>query len=117
MTQFQMLMIGLGAIMAVSAFWDQIIALIPKPTQTVRTDNPPKRTDSLPETTVKKDPCECNDLCITDLTEIVRLWENLRSQCEDYNLQEAVTELDKIFPLLVKVQKTKPAPPKPEGTA
>lgn len=112
MTQFQMLMIGLGGIIAVSAFWEQIVALLPK--LNVKTDNTPQRTDSSSETKVKKDPCECNDLCITDLTEIVRLWENLKSQCEDHKLNDAAAELDKIFPLLVKVQKVTP---KTEGTA
>lgn len=115
MTQFQMLMIGLGAIIAVSAFWEQIVALIPKPS--VKMDKAPQRTDSSSETKVKKDPCECHDLCVTDLTEIVRLWENLKSQCEDHNLNEAAAELDKMFPLLVKVQKVTPVTPKTEGTA
>jgi len=109
MTQFQMLMIGLGVIIVASAFWDQIVSLFSK--LAVKKEDTPQRTDSLSND--KKDPCECNDLCVTDLTEIVRLWENLKSQCEQHNLQEASAELEKIFPLLVKVQKTTPATPKP----
>jgi hypothetical protein len=115
MTQFQMLMIGLGAIIVVSAFWDQIVSFIPK--LTIKKEEAPPRMDSSSETKVKKDPCECTDLCITELTQIVVLWENLLSQCEQHNLQEAKVELEKIFPLLVKVQKPTPVAPKTEGTA
>lgn len=116
MTQFQMLMLGLGAVIAISAFWDQILSFVSK--QTAKKEEAPKRTDSSPEVKIKKDdPCECTDLCITDLTQIVILWENLLSQCDQHNLQEAKAELEKIFPLLVKVQKPAQVAPKTEGTA
>lgn len=114
MTQFQMLMLCLGAIIVASAFWDQIVSLIPR--LTPKKEDTPLRTDSQPETKVKKDPCECTDLCITELTQIVVLWENLLSQCEQHNLQEAKVELEKIFPLLVKVQKPSTVASKTEGT-
>lgn len=111
MTQFQMLMLGLGAVIVASAFWDQILGFVKK--ITTKKDTTPNESNP---TGKKKDPCECNDLCVTDLTEIVGLWETLKSQCEEHKLQDAAIELEKIFPLLVKVQKSAPATPKAEGT-
>lgn len=40
-----------------------------------------------------------------NLVEIVQKWQSLKDACEENNLSEAVTKLDEIFPMLIKVDK------------
>ena len=40
-----------------------------------------------------------------NLVEIVQKWQVLKDACEENNLSEAVTKLDEIFPMLIKVDK------------
>lgn len=40
-----------------------------------------------------------------NLVEMVQKWQVLKDACEENNLSEAVTKLDEIFPMLIKVDK------------
>lgn len=42
-----------------------------------------------------------------DLIEVVKKWDDLKDACEKNGLTEAVTKLNEIFPVLIKVEKTK----------
>lgn len=44
-----------------------------------------------------------------DLIEVVKKWDDLKDACEKNGLTEAVTKLNEIFPVLIKVEKTKEA--------
>lgn len=114
MTYFQIMMIVIGVVIALSAFWEKVVEFIPKSTPKIDT-TPEQANKSNENQSTKNKPEEhsgCENACFSDLTEIVHYWENLRIHCEEYNLIEAKTELEKIFPLLVKV--SKPASSVPE---
>jgi hypothetical protein len=40
-----------------------------------------------------------------NLVEIIQKWQSLKDACEENKLTEAVTKLDEIFPMLIKVDK------------
>ena len=40
-----------------------------------------------------------------NLVDIVQKWQVLKDACKESNLTEAVTKLDEIFPMLIKVDK------------
>lgn len=40
-----------------------------------------------------------------DLIEVVKKWDDLKDACEKHGLTEAVTKLNEIFPVLIKVEK------------
>lgn len=42
-----------------------------------------------------------------DLIEVVKKWDDLKAACENNGLTEAVAKLNEIFPVLIKVEKTK----------
>ena len=44
-----------------------------------------------------------------NLIEVVKKWDDLKDACEKNGLTEAVTKLNEIFPVLIKVEKTKEA--------
>lgn len=42
-----------------------------------------------------------------DLIEVVKKWDDLKDACEKHGLTEAVTKLNEIFPVLIKVDTPK----------
>jgi hypothetical protein len=99
MTTFQIVMVALGSLLGVSAFWDSIKPLLKSGVDKVK----PKPKPVEPESPVH----EC-DTCDIRLVDVVRCWEHLRCMCEEQNLDKAKAELDKIFPLLVVESEDKP---------
>lgn len=97
MTTFQIVMVALGSLLGVSAFWDKIKPLVASGVEKVK----PKPVE--PESPV----IEC-ETCDVRLVDIVKCWEHLRCMCEENNLDKAKVELDKIFPLLVVESEDKP---------
>jgi len=103
MTTFQIIMVSLGGLIGLSAFWENI-----KDGLKNIKDKIPKR----PTVPVKPVVDHIDHLdsvkCDVKLIDVVRCWEHLRCLCEESNLQQASTELDKIFPLLVIEKEDKP---------
>lgn len=93
MTTFQMIIVGLGALIGGSVLWEQIKGLLLKISKKVKEVRKPD--DYL----VKNDH---SDICSTDsLCSVVSCWEDLRDQLANRGLSDAVKELDKIFPLFI----------------
>ena len=82
MTVYQIIMLVIAGGLVISVFWDRIKALVPVPT--------------------KK-----HEHSGSKLVTIVNCWENLKSMCDDANLIVASAEIQKIFPLLIMVEKQK----------
>lgn len=107
MTNFQLVMVGLGALLGVSAFWPQIKEFLDgrlsKPdspeTNPVQPSSPEKPVTIKPEC---PEIPKCPDGCPISLAYVVSRWEELKEMCEELNLDAAATELDKLFPLLVQ---------------
>lgn len=91
MTTFQMVLLALGALLGVSAFWDQIKNVIPSFTK--KADDTPAPSDH--EHSNDKD----------SLAEVVVCWEHLQDELKDRGLHQAAAELTKIFPLFVQAVK------------
>ena len=99
MNSFQIIMLGIVAVLMVSVFWDKILELVSsfQPTEP-KIDSPDELIiDQLVEVSSSKD---------STLVDIIRCWEQLKVGCDKANLKEACSELDKIFPLFV-VKNTK----------
>jgi hypothetical protein len=91
MTTFQMILLALGALLGVSAFWDQIKNFISKPTK--EADAPtPAPSDH------RHDPKD-------SLAEVVVCWEHLQDELKQRGLNKAAAELTKIFPLFIDAVK------------
>lgn len=96
MTTFQMIVVALGALLGVSAFWDQIKNVIPNFTK--KADDTPAPSDHEHD--------DKND----SLAEVVVCWEHLQDELKVRGLHKAAAELTKIFPLFIEAVKedTKP---------
>ena len=103
MTVFQMVVVGLGVVLGGSVLWGEIPKGFFKKKQPSNKPEPSIEKDVQPE--VKKESSVDNVDGLTELTQMVIAWENLASQCKKNNLIQAFNELEKIFPLLVKVDK------------
>ena len=100
MSMFQILVIALGALIAASAFWGNIVNVF----KSIKNILP----QSKPSTQQSK---ECSEICdpnASDLVKNVALWEHLKEHCEEQDLKDASNGLDKVFPLLVKSVSNKP---------
>lgn len=96
MTTFQMIIVGLGVLLGGSTFWGQIRGILPKILKQVKDA---KKEDDIVPTSEKNDHPE---VCSKDsLCTVVSCWEDLRNQLVNRGLTEAISELDKIFPLFV----------------
>ena len=103
MTVFQMVVVGLGVVLGGSVLWGEIPKDFFKKKQPSNKPEPSIEKDVQPE--VKKESSVDNVDGLTELTQMVIAWENLAAQCKKNNLIQAFNELEKIFPLLVKVDK------------
>lgn len=97
MTTFQIIMVSLGALLGVSAFWDQIKTAVSSGVDKVK-----------PKSVEPESPDHECVTCDIRLVDVVRCWEHLRCMCEENDLDKAKAELDKIFPLLVVESEDKP---------
>lgn len=96
MTTFQMIIVGLGALIGGSVLWEQIKGLLLKISKKVKEVKEVRKPDDY---LVKNDH---SDICSTDsLCSVVSCWEDLRDQLANRGLSDAVKELDKIFPLFI----------------
>jgi hypothetical protein len=92
----QLIFIGLGIIMVLSSI--DFSALFKKVQNKVhKVDIPNLMPSPSPATPV----IETKD----SLVEIVQKWQQFKDACEENKLTEAVTKLDEIFPMLIKVEK------------
>jgi hypothetical protein len=103
MTVFQMVVVGLGVVLGGSVIWGEIPKGFFKRKQPSNKPEPSIEKDV--EQEVKKESSVDNVSTISELTQMVIVWENLISQCKKNKLMQACNELEKIFPLLVKVDK------------
>ena len=99
MTVFQMVVVGLGVVLGGSVLWGEI------PKGFFKKKQPSNKPEPSIEKEVEKESSVDNVSTISELTQMVIVWENLMSQCKKNNLMQAYNELEKIFPLLVKVDK------------
>ena len=99
MTVFQMVVVGLGVVLGGSVLWGEI------PKDFFKKKQPSNKPEPSIEKEVEKESSVDNVSTISELTQMVIVWENLMSQCKKNNLMQAYNELEKIFPLLVKVDK------------
>jgi hypothetical protein len=81
MSTFQLVMLGLGVLLGVGAFWDTIKSW--KSKQSVDVEN-------------HKHDSDKDSLC-----DVIICWENLNKELKSRGLKKASDELQKIFPLLV----------------
>jgi hypothetical protein len=94
MTPFQIVMLVLAAGLIVSTFWGNIAAWL----KSIQAPKTPKWIDDIAVDVVRKNHK-------TDLLEIVACWENLRVMLKKAGMDQAVTELDDIWPLMLEGQK------------
>lgn len=94
MNTFQIVVLGLAAILGGSVFWDQISAFLGGLTK-------PKPTPG-PEMLGKEDA--------ESLSSLIVLWENLRDELGKRGLNKAKNEVQKVFPLFVE-EKASPSTP------
>ena len=99
MTVFQMVVVGLGVVLGGSVVWGEI------PKGFFKKKQPSNKPEPSIEKEVEKESSVDNVSTISELTQMVIVWENLMSQCKKNNSMQAYNELEKIFPLLVKVDK------------
>ena len=104
MSTFQIVMlVGAGAL-AISIFWPQILALLDN---WVELKNAPKIGPE-PEPDPKPIP-PLDDAAhkTSELVNIIACWEILKKNCAQAGMDEAVAELNKIFPLFAIVNPAK----------
>ena len=94
MNTFQVIMLLMASGLILSTFWGNLVALV-KGMQAVNIPVvvEPNWIDSVAVDIVKKK---------TDLMMIVISWENLKERCDNAGLDQAVEELNLIWPLLVE---------------
>jgi hypothetical protein len=97
MSTGQIIFLGLGIVMILSAF--DFSSLLKKIQQKANNIDIPNITPSPAPAPIV--PVDTKD----NLVEIVQKWQVLKDACEENNLSEAVTKLDEIFPMLIKVDK------------
>jgi hypothetical protein len=95
MSTGQIIFLGLGIVMILSAF--DFSSLIKKIQQKANNIDIPNITPAPAPIT----PVDTKD----NLVEIVQKWQSFKDACEENNLSEAVITLDEIFPMLIKVDK------------
>jgi hypothetical protein len=93
MSTGQIIFLGLGIVMILSAF--DFSSLLKKIQQKANNIDIPNIAPA-PIT-----PVDTKD----NLVEIVQKWQSFKDACEENNLSEAVITLDEIFPMLIKVDK------------
>ena len=93
MSTGQIIFLGLGIVMILSAF--DFSSLLKKIEQKANNIDIP---DITPAPIA---PVDTKD----NLVEIVQKWQSFKDACEENNLSEAVITLDEIFPMLIKVDK------------
>ena len=89
MNPFQIVILVLAGLLAVSVFWDKIKNFVSK------------YKDSVTDYQLIETKIEYVDEEDSTLVNLVRCWEHLRTNCEKEQLKDACEELDKIFPLFV----------------
>jgi len=104
MTVFQMVVVGLGVVLGGSVILGEIPKGFFKRKQP--SNKPEPSIEKEVEQEVEKESSVDNVSTISELTQMVIVWEKLMSQCKKNNLMQAYNELEKIFPLLVKVEQT-----------
>ena len=95
MSTGQIIFLGLGIVMILSAF--DFSSLLKKVQQKANNIDIPNIMPT-PAPVVAVDTKD-------NLVEIVQKWQSLKDACEENNLSEAVITLDEIFPMLIKVDK------------
>lgn len=93
MSFVQLLLVGVGLLIVASSF--DLKSILGK-TKTEVTPKPvvnPPKPEPVPVVDNKKD----------ELVTVVIKWQALKDECIENNLTEAVTKLDEIFPMLIKV--------------
>lgn len=89
MSTVQIIFLVLGAVIILSSFdFSSILNKIEGKVKEVNVVTPPSPA-------LRKD----------SLVEIVQKWQVLKDACQESNLTDAVTKLDEIFPVLIKVDK------------
>jgi len=96
MSMGQLIFIGLGIVIALSSF--DFSALMKKVQKKVHEVDIP---NLIPSPSPVAPVIETKD----SLVEIVQKWQQFKDACEENKLTEAVTKLDEIFPMLIKVEK------------
>jgi len=96
MTTFQIVMVTLGGLLGVSAFWDNIKAAI----GSIKLPKGPTIVDEVEKIDGHKDCPKCDEEW--ELVETVSQWQHLVVMCDAQGLFEAKAKLEEIFPLLVK---------------
>lgn len=89
MNPFQIVILVLASLLAVSVFWDKIKKFASK------------YKDSVTDYELVETKVEYVDEEDSALVNLVRCWEHLKINCEKEQLKDACEELDKIFPLFV----------------
>jgi hypothetical protein len=91
-----MIFLGLGLAVILSSFdFSSLLKRLEKKASEIDIPN------IIPTPVPSPTPVETKD----NLVEIVQKWQVLKDACEENNLSEAVTKLDEIFPMLIKVDK------------
>ena len=97
MSTGQLIFLGLGIVIILSSF--DFSSLLK------RLENKANKID-IPNIIPSPNPTPVVPVNTKDnLVEIVQKWQTLKDACEENNLSEAVTKLDEIFPMLIKVDK------------
>jgi hypothetical protein len=96
MSTGQLIFLGLGIILTLSSI--DFSALLKKVQNKAHGVNIPNLT---PSPSPVAPVIETKD----SLVEIVQKWQQLKDACQENKLTEAVTKLDEIFPVLIKVEK------------
>ncbi len=113
MSTFQMIMLGLAALVGGSTVWPQIKVMLSKLATTAK----PAAPKIVPPVSVIEDngghKHECDD---DSLCSLVVCWESLRDELHERGLYQAEAEVDKIFPLFVKESPVPSPAPAPAPT-
>jgi hypothetical protein len=92
MSTGQIIFLGLGIVLVLSSFdFSSLLKRLEKKANEI----------DIPNIIPAPSPVNTKD----NLVEIVQKWQVLKDACEENNLSEAVTKLDEIFPMLIKVDK------------
>ena len=97
MSTGQIIFLGLGIVMILSAF--DFSSLLKKIQQKANNIDIPNIAPVPAPAPIA--PVDTKD----NLVEIVQKWQSFKDACEENNLSEAVITLDEIFPMLIKVDK------------
>ena len=89
MNTFQIVLVVMAALLAVSTMWDKIVPMLQNLAPKQRNDD---WVDDVANDVVKRK---------TELMMIVACWDNLRDLCDEAGLDQASEELTHIWPLLV----------------